>query len=1120
MATADFTYDVFLSHSVNDKSTGQALAERLRANDLRVWYADWEIKPGDNTRAKNEEGLEQSRVLVLCLSANALGAEWPALEASTLRFRDPVNSARRFVALRLDDVEVPGNLAGEGVMDWHERVREEAYTRLLGTCREASLSTLKKKVTVEGDGNLVRTFGLPHNSTVWSYCFSDDGAQVLTGSGDGILRRWDTRTGSCLQEIKGSSSTINYIVWFNNLKNAFTACSDRVVRMIDLESGTYKTTLQGHKDGVIRLALDKDQKHLVSAGSEGEMRLWDIKTGACLREFDRIKNPIWAITWSPDQRLLLSGGSDNLVRIWDIKTGNCLSVFKAHTDTVKGTLFSKNQKHVLSISNDKTLRVWNVDKRTNLRILEGSTKPIARLLWLADERYAITGEEDGNIRLWDVETGHCIQTFSTHIKHVYGLGCSPDGRLIFSGDTGGTICIWDISEFITDTPSAKPQIFHPIPNQVQYTNAKVLLVGNSAAGKTGLSNRLAQGTYTETDSTVGAWATQWKLPLETENGVEREIWLWDFGGQADQRLIHQLYMDQTHLAALVFDPQKEDLFDTLSTWDRDLSRAATRHFQKLLVAGRIDAGGLRSVSRAQVEKFARERGFARYLETSAKEDLGCNELKQAIVELIKWDEIAERSTPTLFRQLKEEIVKLKDEGQVLMRFNGLRDALTLRMGSKKFSDDELRAVITLLAGPGVVWELGFGAWILLQPELINSHAQAVIRSLREDEREIGCIAEEKVLSGDLAFPKGGKRLPVDEERIVLLAMHQILVERGLCLRDEDPESKSPTMLVFPSYARRERPDLVEYPSVIVSYKFYGFLDDIYATLVVRLHHTDAFERDQLWRDAADFKTMKKQRLGAKLTRLADGAGELEVYFDPDIPLGEMMIFSKYVHEHLLRKAKDVVRLRHYVCANCQTPVGNREVAMKRLAEKGKDASIICVDCEQRVKLWDDLEERFADPAVQLRVQELEQQSKIMLDAESKERILVGEVISTVGLAGQLCREFSVSDHGIDMEIEFKNDAGEATGKRLYLQLKSGDSYLRTRAGDGAEIFDLKKERHARYWAEQPVPVMLVIRTSDAQIRWMEVREHLRQDNKAKHIIFEGERFDVMSVRRWRDRLLA
>ena len=34
-----------------------------------------------------------------------------------------------------------------------------------------------------------------------------------------------------------------------------------------------------------------------------------------------------------------------------------------------------------------------------------------------------------------------------------------------------------------------------------------------------------------------------------------EIWLWDFGGQADQRLIHQLYMEETALTVLVFDGQ-------------------------------------------------------------------------------------------------------------------------------------------------------------------------------------------------------------------------------------------------------------------------------------------------------------------------------------------------------------------------------------------------------------------------------------------------------------------------------------------------------------------------------------------------------------------------------------
>jgi len=65
------THDVFLSYSSNDTVVVRAVAERLRADGLRVWFDEWEIRPGDSIPAKIEEGLEHSRVLVLCMSANA-----------------------------------------------------------------------------------------------------------------------------------------------------------------------------------------------------------------------------------------------------------------------------------------------------------------------------------------------------------------------------------------------------------------------------------------------------------------------------------------------------------------------------------------------------------------------------------------------------------------------------------------------------------------------------------------------------------------------------------------------------------------------------------------------------------------------------------------------------------------------------------------------------------------------------------------------------------------------------------------------------------------------------------------------------------------------------------------
>jgi small GTP-binding protein len=818
-------------------------------------------------------------------------------------------------------------------------------------------------------------------------------------------------------------------------------------------------------------------------------------------------------------------------------------VLEGHTGPVNSVALSADGSRALSGSGDNTVRVWDMASGKMLRVLEGHTGSVYAVALSADGSRALSGSGDNTVRVWDVASGKTLRVLEGHMGPVLSVALSADGANAYSAALNGVLRVWNLRDLPPFWPTTNGEAarFADGPDQLQYTNAKVLLVGESGAGKTGLSMRLALNDWEPSDSTVGAWATHWKLPVASDGAIEREIWLWDFGGQADQRLIHQLYMEETALAVLVFDGQKEDVFETLGQWDRDLARASRKEFSKLLVAARVDAGGLR-VSRSQVESFAKERGYPRFLETSAKVGTGCDELKEAILHGIRWENIPWRTSPRLFKRLREEIIRLKDEGRVLMRFNELRDSLQLRMAgeSEGFSDEELKAVIGLLAGPGAVWELKFGSWVLLQPERINAYAQAVIQTLREDRFERGCIPEEKVLAGALSYQSSAPRLPEEEERIVLLAMHQALVERALCLREHTPEG---TLLIFPSYYRRERPELTGHPAVLVSYRFQGFLDDVYATLVVRLHHANTIENDELWRYAADFKTLTGKKLGVKLTRLGEGAGELDVYFDPAIPIEEKIIFSKYVHEHVMQKGKDVVRLRHYVCPHCGTEVGNREVAMKRLnawlegvteidlvkpsrgrKATGAEPTMICAQCEKRFPLWDEMEQYFASADAQQKVRELREQAQIVIDNESKERALVGEVISTVAMAGQLSREFNVSDHGIDMEIEFKNDAGQATGRKLYLQLKSGDSYLRERKRDGAEIFRIKEERHAEYWREQAFPVLLVIRTSDGEVRWMEIRDYLKRESEegkkaVKQIVFRGERFDVMSVRRWRDKML-
>src|SRR6266478_8461741 len=152
-----------------------------------------------------------------------------------------------------------------------------------------------------------------------------------------------------------------------------------------------------------------------------------------------------------------------------------------------------------------------------------------------------------------------------------------------------------------------------------------------------------------------------------------------------------------------------------------------------------------------------------------------------------------RTSPRIFKLIKDEILKLRDEGQVLHTFKELRELLWRRLPDERFTDDILQTVIALLDGPGVVKELDYGSYVLLAPEWINAYAQAVIRTLRSAENELGVLPLRGIAEGKLIYqsigrdgaPADMKRLPPADDRVVLGEMELQLEQRGLCLRQGD-----------------------------------------------------------------------------------------------------------------------------------------------------------------------------------------------------------------------------------------------------------------------------------------------------------------------------------------------
>jgi hypothetical protein len=112
----EFQYEVFQSHSTKDRTVVRPLAERLCNDRLKA--------PFHFESQNSEFGLAQPG-----MSANASGSDWAQLEASTFRFRDPLNKERRFIPLRLEIPLVGRELAFNAGTDTRQRLTQRCSRR-------------------------------------------------------------------------------------------------------------------------------------------------------------------------------------------------------------------------------------------------------------------------------------------------------------------------------------------------------------------------------------------------------------------------------------------------------------------------------------------------------------------------------------------------------------------------------------------------------------------------------------------------------------------------------------------------------------------------------------------------------------------------------------------------------------------------------------------------------------------------------------------------------------------------------------------------------------------------------------------------------------------------------
>jgi hypothetical protein len=92
-------FDVFISYSVHDKLTAQAVCATLESNGIRCWIAPRDITPGSEYGDAIVQAINQSRALVLVFSSNA--NQSPQIRREVER---AVSKGLPIVPLRIEDI--------------------------------------------------------------------------------------------------------------------------------------------------------------------------------------------------------------------------------------------------------------------------------------------------------------------------------------------------------------------------------------------------------------------------------------------------------------------------------------------------------------------------------------------------------------------------------------------------------------------------------------------------------------------------------------------------------------------------------------------------------------------------------------------------------------------------------------------------------------------------------------------------------------------------------------------------------------------------------------------------------------------------------------------------------
>jgi len=293
------------------------------------------------------------------------------------------------------------------------------------------------------DGHeLLKEFSGHHGHAVTSCAYCVEPEQLLTGSRDGSIRRWDRLAGDVLLRWVPHQGHVTHVEVSPDGKWVMSYGSG-IVAVTSMADGTPRVAWERH-EGPVEAVASLPEGRCVSGSTDASLRVWDIATGECLRTIGGAKLGAYAVATTPDGSRVAAGCKDGVLREYGVADGDLVRELTGHLGYVRAVTYTADGQRLLSAAGDGTVRVWALDAEEPEAVLEGHRGGVLAVAVSADGKLALSGGRDATVRLWDLEEAALLRTMEGHRGWVQAVTFAPGGKYALSGARDGRIIKWDL----------------------------------------------------------------------------------------------------------------------------------------------------------------------------------------------------------------------------------------------------------------------------------------------------------------------------------------------------------------------------------------------------------------------------------------------------------------------------------------------------------------------------------------------------------------------------------------------------------------------------------------------------------------------------------------------------